>query len=273
MYTLCPSQSKKIKNKINRHCRPKTVRLHHFRYRPCSALEGFVCLWLLGNSQQFTSQQQATPPRRSVPRNTSSQHENTGKVTPVTPGGMNSFRLSPGDRLRSLGYDTPRVRCRPVDIERSGSVGFALLWGRSDWLARESTNQRPPRRQPLPIRCEAHLSRSSSQLGAGLWKLWRCLRLPGSRRRVTRNTARHGRRSVCQHRLGSGRVQGTQHESGPRSQFHRDTPLGTPRKPHQNLWHFLGVRRGLSKDVLSTVSGMLRKSRNCLGPQFRVMAP
>lgn len=85
---------------------PKTVRLHHSRYRPCSALEGFVCLWLLGNSQQFTSQQ-ATPRRRSVPRNTTNQHKNTGKVTPVTPGGINSFRLSPGDRLRSLGYEDP----------------------------------------------------------------------------------------------------------------------------------------------------------------------
>lgn len=104
---------------------PKTARLHHSGYRPCSASEGFVCLWLLGNSQQFTSQQ-ATPRRRSVPRNTLPTSAKTlEKVTPVNPGGINSFRSSPGDRLRSLGYeDPPSIRCCPVDIERSG---FALL--------------------------------------------------------------------------------------------------------------------------------------------------
>lgn len=118
-----------------------------------------------------------------------------------------------------------------------------------------------------PIRSEAHLARALSS-APGCGSCAGVLSLPGSRRRVTRNTARHGRRSVCQHRLGSGWVQGTQHESSLRSQFHHVTPLGTPLKPHQNLWHFLGVRRGRSKDIFYTISEMLRKSLSCLGPNL-----
>lgn len=140
------------------------------------------------------------------------------------------------------------------------SVRFALLWGRPGWLAREWTNQQRPER--LPRRAVSNEKRGlpSPALAQRWLRFWCCPPCeavgvspgntkPSSSRTAVSVSAPQG------FRTGSGRVQGSQHESTwalgftaacPRmEQAAGDHTLGLPApKPHQHLSDSL-YRRGV----------------------------
>lgn len=172
--------------------------LHHSRYRPCSALEGFVSgCWVTVNSSHLNRPLLGDAAFfETEPTDT----KNTGKVTPGNPRRINSIRWSRGDRLRSLGYEEPfyallarwhwtKRLCCEVDL--------------SDWHSPRPITWRLFGYPLLPVSNQK--SRFNPQCSCySVWTLLRCFEFAGvpPKARVTRNTARHGRRSVCQRRLG-----------------------------------------------------------------------